>query len=261
MSRSAVFGVVKGGTPFQNPASSSIAATSTGSTGAHAKVTTDLAAVNAALIPDPTNPLLLQQQADLMALDARFTVLNGGPVDPGLPPFYKLAPAVGLSFAAILTHTNYFSGVDSSPPAGLETTGVSFLNILGAASATKTVAKELGETPPDDPCKSVNDLLGSVLGKMAEFLGPLLSILSAFVAAALFAANLLALIDNFIQNIWQILNDEVARLKQYLEDLAAWALSSFINSIVKDPCLAAVLTSIGIPALQNAIAQAPIIPS
>jgi len=260
MSTPAVFDVVKDGIPFQNPAESSIVATSAGATAANSKVGTDLAAVEAALILDPTNPLLLQEKADLEALQARFTVLQGGPVNLALPPFYKLTPAVGLSFAAILTHTNYFSGVDATPPIGFETQGLSFLNVLGAASSMKTVAKELGQTPEDDPCKSVNDLLGSVLGKMAEILSPLLNLLNTFVNALLTAANLLALIDNFVNNIWQILNDEVNRLKQYLSDLADYALSKFLNNIVKDPCLAAVLSAIGTPALQSAIAQAPIIP-
>jgi len=261
MSTTAVLDVVKNGEPFQNPAATAIADTSAGSTAASGKVATDLAAVNSALLLNPTDPHLLQQHADLTALESRFAVLGGGPVDPGLPPFYALSPSDGLSFVAITTHTNFFSGVDSVPPIGFETQGLSFLNVLGAASSMKTVAKELGETPEDDPCKSVNDLLGSVLGKMAEMLGPLLDLLNGFVNALMTAANMLALIDNYINNIWQILNDEVNLMKQYLSDLAAYALSKFLNNIIKDPCLAAVLGAIGTPALQQAIAEAPIIPS
>jgi len=260
MSKTATYDVVKNGTPFQNPVSGDIATTSSGSTTAANKVTADIAAVDAALLITPGDPVLLAQRAELVTLQDRFVVLNGGPANPGLPAQYTIGTAA-LSFAAITQHTNYFSGVDATPPNGFETEGVSFINVLGAATAMKSVAKELGETPADDPCKTVNDLLGSVLGKMAEILGPLLAVLNAFVNAAMTVANMIALLDNFVNNIWQIMNDEVNRLKQYLEDLAAWGISSFLNSIIKDPCLAAVLGAIATPALQQAIATAPIVPS
>lgn len=260
MSKTATYDVVKNGTPFQNPTNGDVAAASSGAASATGKVVADIAAVDAALVITPGDPVLLAQRAELVNLQDRFTVLNGGPANPGLPAQYTIGGAA-LSFAAITQHTNYFSGAGTTPPLGLTTGGVSFVNVLGAATAMKSVAKELGETPSDDPCKTVNDLLGSVLGKMAEILGPLLNVLNAFVNTVMAVANMIALLDNFVNNIWQIMNDEVNRLKQYLEDLAAWGISSFLNSIIKDPCLAAVLGAIATPALQQAIATAPVVPS
>ncbi len=261
MSQLAVFDVVKNGQPFANPVAGPIAGAGVATASGVSKTTNDLAAVDAALVMDPTNPVLLQEKADLEGLLDRFAVLGGASPDPGLPEYYTLAAGVGLSFAAMLTHTNYFSGVDASPPAGLSGGSITFINVLAATSSMKRVAKELGETPVDDPCKTVNDLLGSVLGKLAEFLGPLIDFLNQLVNAALTAANFILLLDNIINNIWQILNLEVQRLKDYLKDLADWAISSLLNSIIGDPCLAAVIGAIGTPALQQAIQEAPIIPS
>lgn len=261
MSTTAVLEVVKNGTPFYNPANPGISAAAAAAASAEARVDQDLLAVNAALIITPTDPQLLQEHSDLTSLKDRLVVLGGGPVAPGLPAAFSMAGGVGLSFAAITQHTNYFSGVDAVPPIGFETTGLSFLNVLGTVSAMKTVAKELGDTPLDDPCKSVNDLLGSVMGKLDEMMGPLTNLFNTFVNLLMTAANLLAMIDNFINNIGQILNDEVNALTAYLSDLAAYSLSKFLNGFIKDPCLAAVIGAIGTPALQQAIAEVPIIPS
>lgn len=261
MSQVSVFDVVKNGDPFQNPVASSIAGAGSATGSATTKAGSDLAAVNAALIIAPGDPVLLQQKEDLEGLIARLDVLSTGDEDTSLPPFYTLIPGLGLGFAAMTLHTNYFSGVDATPPAGLATGTVSFINVLAAASSMKRVAKELGQTPVDDPCKTVNDLLGSVLGKLAEFLGPLIEFLNQFVNAVFTAANFILLLDNIVNNIWQILNLEIQRLKDYLSDLADWAISSLLNNIIKDPCLAAVIGAIGTPALQAAIQEAPIIPS
>src|SRR5882672_9599554 len=125
MSQIAVFDVVQNSDPFQNPVTGPISGAS-GATGAAAGVAQDqLNTVNAELVFDPGNPVLLQQKADLEGLLDRFNVLSTGDEDLSLPPFYSLVPGAGLGFAAMLAHTNYFSGVDSTPPLGFDTAKVS----------------------------------------------------------------------------------------------------------------------------------------
>lgn len=223
---------------FQNPAASAISDTTTGCVGGAAYLAT------------------LPPSDEVTAAEKRITCLTTGTTDPALPDYYTIQ-GVGLSMGYILLHTNYFSGVDASPPPGLNTQGMSYMSILSCANGMGQVAKEFGEDDPLDPCNHINQLCGSVLGKLSNMLSPVLTILNALVNGLMTLANFIIQLDNLVRNIYQLINGEIEMLKEYLKKLADYALANFLNSMISNPCLKALVGVVGTEALNKGISEIP----
>ena len=157
-------------------------------------------------------------------------------------PIHVSDPALQTALTKAETGLNSFQAHTDSSVSGLRQ---NFSPVISLLRVRQSVGPGLSA---QNPCNSLNNLYGSLLG-----LGLLLLAALAAALISLIPENILKAIDDILTMILK----EAAAINALLSELSNFALASLLAGLADDPCAQALLNAVGAQDVLNSLPQLP----
>lgn len=121
----------------------------------------------------------------------------------------------------------------------------------------------LGSSLPVNPCKLLDDVMGSILGiggqllnSLVDAIGPIVAAIAGGIAGLVSViAGALAPLANAVAGIADQIAKELSMLIGVLDEVANFSFANAIANQANDPCLQAIFNAVGTPDLINCLSS------